>query len=195
MVVTKDEPARSLSSFIEQLKANPGKFSFASDGVGSVSHLFGELFKMSAGVDLVHVPFPSTGPALVGLIGGNARMVIADVTTVQTQIKSGIIRGLAVTTATRLPSLPDVPTIGEILQGYESSNFSGLSVPKGTPRTVIDKLNAEVNAALADSTFRSRIADLGAEPIPGTPEDYGKMIADDAEKWAKVIRSSKVPQQ
>jgi tripartite-type tricarboxylate transporter receptor subunit TctC len=195
MVVAKDEPARNLSSFIEQVKANPGKFSFASGGVGTFGHLSGELFKMSAGVGLMHVSFPGAAQAQVALIGGQVKMMIEAAAAVQPQIKSGHIRAIAVTTAARSPSLPDVPTIGETLQGYESSNFVGLSVPKGTPRTVIDKLNNEINAALADPTVRSRIADLGAEPMPGSPADYGKMIADDTEKWAKVIRANGVPQQ
>jgi tripartite-type tricarboxylate transporter receptor subunit TctC len=188
MVVNPSLPARSVPEFITYAKANPGKVNMGSAGIGSVTHICGELFKMLSGVNLVHVPYRGGGPALVDLLGGQVQVMFVGVTELIEHIKAGRLRALAVTTATRSPALPDIPTVGEFVAGYEAITFYGIGAPKGTPADIIDKLNKETNAGLADSKLKARLADLGGTPLAGSPADFGRLIADETEKWAKVIK-------
>ncbi|MFZ2079034.1 MAG: tripartite tricarboxylate transporter substrate binding protein [Xanthobacteraceae bacterium] len=190
MVVNPSLPARSVPEFITYAKANPGKVNMGSAGIGSVTHICGELFKMLSGVNLVHVPYRGGGPALVDLLGGQVQVMFVGVTELIEHIKAGRLRALAVTTATRSPALPDIPTVGEFVAGYEAITFYGIGAPKGTPADIIDRLNKEINAGLADSKLKARLADLGGTPLAGPPGDFGKLIADETEKWAKVIRAT-----
>jgi len=188
MVVNPSLPARSVPEFITYAKANPGKVNMGSAGIGSVTHICGELFKMLSGVNLVHVPYRGGGPALVDLLGGQVQVMFVGVTELIEHIKAGRLRALAVTTATRSPALPDIPTVGEFVAGYEAFTFHGIGAPKGTPADIIDKLNKETNGGLADSKLKARLADLGGTPLAGSPVDFGRLIADETEKWAKVIK-------
>jgi tripartite-type tricarboxylate transporter receptor subunit TctC len=188
MVVNPGVPARTVPEFIAYAKANPGKINMASGGIGSTPHVAGELFKMMAGVDLVHVPYRGDAPALVDLIGGQMQVIFDLVSASIGFIKAGKIRPLAVTSATRAAALPDLPTIGDFLPGYEATSFEGLAAPKNTPVEIIGKLNTAVNAAFADPTFQARLADIGAEGLPGSPEDFTRLIAGETEKWAKVVK-------
>jgi tripartite-type tricarboxylate transporter receptor subunit TctC len=188
MEVNPGVPARTVPEFIAYAKANPGKINMASGGVGSTPHVAGELFKMMAGVDLVHVPYRGDAPALVDLIGGQMQVIFDLIPASIGFIKAGKIRPLAVTSATRAAALPDLPTIDDFLPGYEATSFEGLAAPKNTPAEIIDKLNTTVNAAFADPAFKARLADIGAEGLPGSPEDFTRLIAGETEKWAKVIR-------
>jgi tripartite-type tricarboxylate transporter receptor subunit TctC len=156
-----------------------------------VSHLSGELFKMMASIDLVHIPYRGAAPALTGLLGGQVQVAFADISSIE-YIKAGKLRALAVTTATRSEALPDVPTVGDYLPGYESSQWYGVGSPKNTPGDIIDRLNREINAALADLKLKARLTDLGGTPLPGSPADFGKLIADETEKWAKVIKAANI---
>jgi tripartite-type tricarboxylate transporter receptor subunit TctC len=158
----------------------------ASAGIGSPSHLFGELFKMMAGVDMVHVPYRSGGPALTDLLGGQVQVIFPTTVSSIEYIKTGRLRALAVTTATRSDALPDIPTVGEFVAGYEASAWLGIGAPKATPVEIVDKLNKEINAALADPKLK---ANLGGTALAGSPADFGKLIADDTEKWGKVIQA------
>jgi tripartite-type tricarboxylate transporter receptor subunit TctC len=160
----------------------------ASAGIGSGPHVAGELFKMMAGVNMVHVPYRGTGPALTDLIGGQVQIFFDAIPTSIEHIRAGKLRALAVTTATRADVLPDVPILSDFLPGYEASFYGGFGAPKNTPSEVIDKLNREINAALADPKVRARLAELGGTPLAGTPADFGKLIADETEKWGKVIK-------
>jgi tripartite-type tricarboxylate transporter receptor subunit TctC len=188
MEVNPGVPARTVPEFIAYAKANPGKINMASGGIGSTPHVAGELFKMMAGVDLVHVPYRGDAPALVDLIGGQMQVIFDLVSASIGFIKAGKIRPLAVTSATRAAALPDLPTVGEFLPGYEATSFEGLAAPMNTPAEIIDKLNTAVNAAFADPTFTTRLADIGGEGLPGSPEDFTRVIAGETEKWAKVIK-------
>jgi tripartite-type tricarboxylate transporter receptor subunit TctC len=161
----------------------------ASAGIGSPSHLFGELFKMMAGVDMVHVPYRSGGPALTDLLGGQVQVIFPTTVSSIEYIKTGRLRALAVTTATRSDALPDIPTVGEFVAGYEASAWLGIGAPKATPVEIVDKLNKEINAALADPKLKAKLADLGGTALAGSPADFGKLIADDTEKWGKVIQA------
>lgn len=191
MAVNPSVPATTIPEFIAYAKANPGTINFASGGNGTVSHLSGELFKMMASIDLVHIPFRGSAPALTGLLGGQVQVGFADISSIE-YIKAGKLRALAVTTATRSEALPDVPTVGDYLPGYESSQWYGIGSPKNTPAEIIDGLNREINAALADPKFRTRLIDLGGAPISGSPADFGKLIAEETEKWAQVIRAAHI---
>jgi tripartite-type tricarboxylate transporter receptor subunit TctC len=162
----------------------------ASAGIGTASHVCGELFKMMAGVGLVHVPYRGTGPALTDVIGGQVQIFFDGLPTSLEHIRSGKLRALAVTTATRSDVLPDIPTLSDFLQGYEASLWFGFGAPKNTPGEIVNKLNEEINAALADPKIKARLADLGGTVLPGTPAGFGKLIADETEKWAKVIKSA-----
>jgi tripartite-type tricarboxylate transporter receptor subunit TctC len=162
----------------------------ASAGKGAPSHLAGELFKMMAGVNMVHVPYRGGGSALTDLLGGQVQVMFPSTVSSIEYIRAGRLRALAVTTATRLEVLPDVPTVGEFVPGYEASAWVGIGVPKNTPTEIIDKLNKEINAGLADPKLKARLADLGGTPLVGLPADFGKLIADETEKWAKVIKSA-----
>jgi tripartite-type tricarboxylate transporter receptor subunit TctC len=188
MVVTPQLPAKTVPEFIAYAKANPGKINMGSGGVGSTLHVAGELFKMMAGVNLVHVPYRGDAPALVDLMGGQIQVMFDLTAAALPFIKAGKIRGLAVTSATRTPSLPDLPPIGDVLPGYEATSFEGIAAPKTTPVEIVDKLNKTINAGFTDQRFKARLADLGGDGMPGTPADFTKIIADETEKWGKVVK-------
>jgi tripartite-type tricarboxylate transporter receptor subunit TctC len=190
MEVTPSLPVKTVPEFIAYCKANPGKINMASSGSGTSVHLSGELFKTMTGCNMVHVPYKGAGPALLDLIGGQVQVIFDNLPSSAGHIKSGKLRALAVTSAQREPSLPDVPTVAETVPGYEATAWFGIGMPKNTPREFIDRVNAEVNRALADPKIRARLAELGGRPIPGTPEDFGKTIADETAKWEKVVIQS-----
>jgi tripartite-type tricarboxylate transporter receptor subunit TctC len=183
-------PAKTVPEFIAYANANPGKINMASAGNGTPQHVSGELFKMMAGVKLLHVPYRSTGPALVDLLGGQVQVMFDTVPASIEFIRAGKLRPLAVTTATRLEVLPGVPAVGEFVPGYEASAWQGIGAPKSTPAEIIERLNTHINAGLADPKMKARLADLGAIPIPMTPADFGKLIADETEKWGKAVQFS-----
>jgi tripartite-type tricarboxylate transporter receptor subunit TctC len=188
MVVNPTLPAKSVPEFISYAKANPGKLNMASGGNGVPSHVAGELFKMMAGINMVHVPYRGAAPALTDLLAGQVQVLFDAVPSSIEYIRAGKLRPLAVTTATRSEVLPDIPTIGDFLPGFEASTWFGVGAPKNVPTDIVEKLNREVNSALADPTMKARIADLGGATLPGSPSDFGKLIADETEKWAKVIK-------
>ena len=190
MEVTASLPVKTVAEFIAYCKANPGKLNMASSGSGTSVHLSGELFKSMTGCDMVHVPYKGAGPALIDLIGGQVQVIFDNLPSSAGHIKSGRLRALAVTSDAREPSLPQVPTVGETVAGFEATAWFGVGMPKGTPRDIIDKVNAEINRALADPKMRARLAELGGVPINGTPEDFGKVIALETDKWAKVVAAS-----
>jgi len=192
MVVHPSFPAKTVPEFIAYAKANPGKVSMASAGNGSAPHICGELFKMMAGVDMVHVPYRGGGPALTDLLGGQVQVYFATTASSVEYIRAGRLRALAVTTATRSEALPDTPTMSEFIPGYEASGFYGLAAPKNTPAEIVDKLNNEINAALADPKMKAQLAEFGGVPMPMTPADFGRLIADETEKWAKVIKFASI---
>ena len=192
MVVHPSAPAKTVPEFIAYAKTNPGKLAMASAGIGAPSHLFGELFKMMAGVDMVHVPYRSAGPALTDLLGGQVQVMFPTTVSSIEYIRAGRLRALAVTTATRSDALPDIPTVGEFVAGYEASAWLGIGAPKATPVEIVDKLNKEINAALADPKLEAKLADLGGTALAGSPADFGKLIADDTEKWGKVVRAANI---
>jgi tripartite-type tricarboxylate transporter receptor subunit TctC len=192
MVVNPSIVAKTVAEFITYAKANPGKINMGSAGIGSVTHICGELFKMLSGVNLVHVPYRGAGPALVDLLGGQVQVMFVGVTEAIEYIKVGRLRALAVTTAARTSALPDIPTVGEFVAGYEAVTFYGIGAPKSTPADIVDRLNREINAGLADPKLKMRLADLGGVPVPMTPADFGKFIADETGKWAKVIRTANI---
>ena len=190
--VNPSVPIRSVPELIAYAKANPGKLSIASAGTGTPAHIAGELFKMMTGVDMVHVPYRGAALALTDLLGGQVQVMIDNMAASLEHIRAGRLRALAVTTATRLEMLPDVPTVGEFVPGFEASSMNGLGAPKRTPTEIVDKLNQEINAALADPKIKARIADLGLTPLVGSPADLEKLIADETEKWGKVIRAANI---
>ncbi len=185
-------PVNTVAEFIAYAKANPRKISMASNGYGSTSHLARELFKMMAGIEMVHVPYRGAGPALTDLIGGQVQVMFDAVTSSIEQIRSGKLRALAVTTAARSDMLPGIPAIGEFMPGYEVTLWAGLSAPTHTPVEIVNLLNTEVNQALADPKIKARFAEVGAVALPGSPADFGKFIADDIERWTKVIRTANI---
>jgi tripartite-type tricarboxylate transporter receptor subunit TctC len=190
MEVTASFPAKTVAEFIAYCKANPGKINMASSGSGTSVHLSGELFKYMTGCNMLHVPYKGAGPALSDLIAGQVNVMFDNLPSSAPHIKGGRLRALGVTSAQREPSMPDVPTIAETVPGYEATAWFGIGMPKGTPKEIIEKVNAEVNRALADPKMRERLAELGGLPIPGTPEDFGKTIRDETAKWEKVVISS-----
>ena len=190
--VNPSVPIRSVPELIAYAKASPGKLSIASSGTGTPAHIAGELFKLMTGVDMVHVPYRGAALALTDLLGGQVQVMIDNMAASLEHIRAGRLRALAVTTATRLEMLPDVPTVGEFVPGFEASSMNGLGAPKRTPTEIVDKLNKEINAALADPKIKARIADLGLTPLVGSPADLEKLIADETEKWAKVIRAANI---
>jgi tripartite-type tricarboxylate transporter receptor subunit TctC len=192
MEVNPSFPAKTVPEFIAYAKTNPGKISMASGGVGSGNHLAGELFKMVAGVNMLHVPYRGEGPALSDLIGAQVQVLFATTPGTIEYVRAGTLRALAVTSATRSEALPEIPTIGDFVPGYEASTWNGIAAPKNTPVEIIDKLNREINAALADPKFKARLADLSAAALPGSPAAFGKLIAEETEKWAKVIRAANI---
>ncbi len=190
MVLTTKLPMKTVAEFLAYCKANPGKVSMASSGSGTSTHLSGELFKSMTGCNMVHVPYKGAGPALTDLIGGQVQVFFDNLPSSAGHIKSGNLRALGVTSTNRDPSFPDVPPIADTVPGYEATAWFGVGMPKGTPREAIDKMNAAINKALADPKLRTRLAELGGSPIPGTPEDFGKTIVAETEKWAKVVAAS-----
>ena len=190
MVVNPSVPTKTVSEFIAYAKANPGKINMASSGNGTSPQMGGELFKAMTGVDVVHVPYRGGAPALTDLIGRQVQVMFAFISSSIEYIRAGKLRALAVTTTTRSPALPDVPVVGDFVPGYEASSWIGLGVPKNTPTEIVDKLNMEINAGIADPKIRARLADLGSTVFPGSPADFGKHIADETEKWGKVIRAA-----
>ena len=181
-------PAKSVPEFIAYAKANPGKVSMASAGIGIPGHVSGELFKMMAGVNMVHVPYRGAAPALADLLAGQVQVTFASMTSSVEYIRAGRLRALAVTTATRSEVLPDIPTVAEFVPGYETSNWYGIGAPKNTPAEIVAKLNTEVNAALADPKIKARLADLGNAPLALSSADFGKLLADETEKWGNVVK-------
>ncbi|HEV2715408.1 MAG TPA: tripartite tricarboxylate transporter substrate-binding protein [Terriglobales bacterium] len=190
MTVNPSVPANTVSEFIAYAKSNPGKLNMASGGIGSTPHVAGELFKMATGVNLVHVPYRISN--MPDLLAGQVQVLFAPVPTVIGYIRAGRLRALAVTSTTRLQVLPNTPTLAEFVPGYEASTWFGLAAPKKTPLEIVDKLNNEVNACLSDPKLLAQFADLGSIPISMSPADFGKLIADEIDKWAKVIKTANI---
>ena len=190
MVVTSALPVKNVEEFIAYCKANPTKVNMASSGSGSSIHLSGELFKIMTGCKMAHIPYKGAGPALNDLIAGQVQVMFDNLPSSAGFIKDGRIRALAVTTSMRETSLPNVPTVAETVPGFEASAWFGVSAPKGTPRDIVEKLNVAVNQLLADPKIQKRLSELGGTPIPGTPEDFGKLISSDTQKWEKVVKTS-----
>jgi tripartite-type tricarboxylate transporter receptor subunit TctC len=190
IVVNPSVPAKTVPEFIAYAKANPGRLNMASSGNGSTIHVSGELFKMMTGVNMIHVPYRGGAPALTDMISGQVQVMFDNVPTSIEFIRAGKLRALAVTTATRSEVLPDLPTVADFVPGYEASAWYGVGVPKGTPDDIIDKLNKEINAILAEPKAKARLADLGASLLAGSPADFGKLVADETEKWGKVVKFS-----
>ena len=186
--VNPSVPAKTVPEFIAYAKANPGKLIMASGGIGAPSHVFGELFKFMTGVNLVHVPYRGAAPAVTDLLAGQVQVYFDPIPNSIGYIRAGKVRPLAITSATRSEALPDVSTVSEFVPGYEASFWFGIGAPKATPAEIVDKLNKEINAALADPKMKARLADLGGTVLAGSPADFGKFIADETEKWAKVIK-------
>jgi tripartite-type tricarboxylate transporter receptor subunit TctC len=188
MLVNPSVPAKSVPEFITYAKANPGKISFASAGNGSGSHMAGELFKMMTGLDMVHVPYRGGGPALTDLLGGQVQLMFPGTTASIAYIRAGTLRHLAVTTVARSELLPALPAVADFVPGYESSLIDGVGIPRNTPSGIVDRLNDEINAGLADPKLKARLADLGGTVLPGSPTDYGRLLVEETEKWGKVVR-------
>jgi tripartite-type tricarboxylate transporter receptor subunit TctC len=188
MVVHPLFPAKTVPEFIAFAKANPRKVSMASAGIGTPSHMSGELFKTMAGINMAHVPYRGAAPALVDLLGGQVQVFFSSLPSSTAYVRTGDLRALGVTTTTRSETLPDVPAIGDFLPGYEASGITGFGAPKSTPADIIETLNKEVNAGLADPKIRTRLAELGGKALPGSPDDFGRLIADETEKWGKVVK-------
>ncbi|MGA6975560.1 MAG: tripartite tricarboxylate transporter substrate-binding protein [Pseudolabrys sp.] len=188
VVVNPSVPVKTIPEFIAYAKANPGKLNMASSGNGSTIHMSGELFKMMTGVDLVHVPYRGGALALTDLIGGQVQVMFDNLPTSAEYVKTGKLRGLAVTSTTRSEVLPDLPTVSEFVPGYEASAWYGIGVPKDTPAEIIEKLNKAINATLNDPMSKARFAELGASLLPGSPPDFGKLVAEETEKWGKVVK-------
>jgi len=192
MQVNPSLPVKSVAEFIAYAKANPGKIAMGSGGNGSPAHIIGEYFKLMTGTDLTHVPYRGAAPAVTDLLGGQIQVAFTEMATSLGHIRSGNLRALAVTTATRSEALPDIPTLGESIPGFEASQWIGLVAPKDTSSNIIEKLNIEINAALGDPRMKARFADVGGMVLPGSPADFGRLIRDETEKWAKVIRAAKI---
>jgi tripartite-type tricarboxylate transporter receptor subunit TctC len=192
MLANPSVAAKTVPELVSYAKANPGKITMASAGIGSFGHLAGELFKMMAGVDLVHVPYRGAGPALIDLLGGQVLVSFAGIAGSIEYVRSGKLRAFAVTTATRSEVLPDIPTVGEFVMGYEASDWIGIGAPKNTPPALVDRLNGEIAAALADPKINARFAAFGGTAFTLTPAEFGKLLADETEKWGKVIRAGNI---
>jgi tripartite-type tricarboxylate transporter receptor subunit TctC len=192
MEVNPSFPGKTVPDFIAYAKANPGKINMASAGNGSPTHLAGELFKMMTGVNMIHVPYRGSPPALTDLLGGQVQVMFDNVASSIEHIKAGRLRPLAVTASTRWEGLPDIPTVGDFVPGFETNAWAGIGAPKDTPAEIVDKLNKAINAALADPKIKARLADLGGSVVALSPAEYGKRIADETEKWAKVIRAANI---
>jgi tripartite-type tricarboxylate transporter receptor subunit TctC len=192
LLVNPSVPAKTVSEFITFAKANPGKISMASPGSGNIGHVCGELFKMITGINMVHVPYRGGGPALADLVGGQVQVMFQGLLASIEYIRSGRLRALAVTTATRSEALPEVPTMSEFVPGYEAEDWKGVFAPKNTPTEIVALLNREMNAALADPMAKAKLAELGGSSLPGTSTDFGKLIADETEKWARVVKFASI---
>jgi len=190
MEVNPSVPVHTVAEFIDYVKKNPDKINLASSGNGTSIHLSGELFKMMTGLKITHVPYKGSAPMLTDLLGGQVQATFDNLPSSIGHIKAGKLRALAVTTATRSPELPDVPTVAETVPGYEASAFFGLVAPKGTPPEAVEAINKQVNAALADPEMQKKVKDLGGTPIPGSPADFGKLLADETAKWGKVVHAA-----
>jgi tripartite-type tricarboxylate transporter receptor subunit TctC len=192
VVTNPSVPVTTIPELIAYAKANPGKLNVGSSGVGGVSHVAGELFKMMAGVDMVHVPYRGGGPALTDLLAGQVQLVFSSIPSAVEFVKAGKLRALAVTSRMRSEALPDIPAVSDFLPGYEASGIYGVGAPMNTPAEIIDRLNSETNAALADPKIQGRLADLGGLRLAGSPADFGKLIAEETEKWGKVVRAANI---
>jgi tripartite-type tricarboxylate transporter receptor subunit TctC len=192
MTVNKDVPAKTVAEFIAYVKANPGKVNMASSGNGTSVHLSGEMFMMMTGAQMQHVPYRGAAPAITDMLGGQVQVIFDNMPSIIEHVRAGSLRALAVTTSARSPQLPDVPTLAETVPGYEASALFGMGAPKKTPPEIIEKLNKEINAVLAEPATRAKLIDLGGEPLIGSPEDFGKMIATETEKWEKVVKAAGV---
>jgi tripartite-type tricarboxylate transporter receptor subunit TctC len=192
MVVNPSVPAKTVLQFITYTKDNPGKVAMASAGAGSGPHVAGELFKAMTGINMTHVPFRGDAPALADLLGGQVQLYFSTLAGSIDHIRAGKLRALAVTTATRSEALPEIPSVGEFLPGYEASQWNGFVAPRATPAEIIDNLNKEINAVLADRTIKARIADLGSKTFPSSPAGFGELLANETEKWGKVIRAANI---
>jgi tripartite-type tricarboxylate transporter receptor subunit TctC len=190
MVVSPSFPAATVPAFIAYAKANPGKVNMASSGVGTSVHVAGELFNMMAGIKMTHIPYRGAGPAITDILGGQVQVMFAAMPSAFEHVKAGRLRALAVTTAARLATLPDVPTVGEHLAGYEASSWYGIGAPRATPPEIIAGLNRTMNAGLADPRLKARLGELGGMMLSGTPAEFGRLMADETEKWAKVVKFS-----
>ena len=195
MEVTPSLPVKSVAEFIAYAKAHPGKLNMASGGIGNSTHMAGELFKMMTGIEMLHVPYRGSAPALTDLLAGQVQVMFDLMASSIGHIRGGKLRALGVTTATRSHALPDVPTIGEFVPGYEASAVGGIGAPKGVPAAIVNRLNTEINAALADPGMKKHFADLGVVPVPGSPADFGRLIAAETDKWAKVIKFAGIKPQ
>jgi len=189
MVVNPSVPAKTVAELAAYAKANPGKISFGSPGIGTPGHVAGELFKIMAGIDMIHVPYRGGGAVMSDLLGGQVQVLFGTTSLTAEQVTAGKLRALAVTSARRWEGLPGVPTVDEFVPGYEATSLFGVGAPKATPIAIIDRLNREINAALEDPKLNTRLVELGGTLLPGSPADFGKLVADDTEKWAKVIRA------
>jgi tripartite-type tricarboxylate transporter receptor subunit TctC len=192
MVVHPSVPAKTVPEFIGYAKANPGKLNMASGGIGTGPHMAGELFKMMSGVNIVHVPYRGGAPAITDLIAGQVQLMFTVPALTIEHVRAGKLRALAVTTTARLEGLPDLPTVNDFLPGYEADNWFGIFAPKNTPAEIVDKLNREINVGLADSKTKTRLADLGGATLTTSPDEFGKLIVDETEKWGKVIRAANI---
>lgn len=190
VLVHPSVPAKTIPEFIAYAKANPGKVNMASAGSGSAPHMAGELFKMMTGVEMVHVPYRGQGPAMTDLIGGQVQILFAAAPGTADYVKTGKLRALAVTTTARMQDLPEVPSVGDSVAGYEASQWYGFAAPKNTPAEIVDKLNKEINVAMADPGMKAKLAAIGGETMPGSPADFGKLIVEETEKWGKVVRTA-----
>jgi tripartite-type tricarboxylate transporter receptor subunit TctC len=190
--VTPSLPVKSIPELIAYAKANPGKVNMGSGGIGSGNQLTGEMFKMMTGIDLVHVPYRGAGPAMVDLMGGQVQVMFNTMGASVQHVRAGKLRALGVATKTRQAALPDVPTVAEFVPGYEASFWTGIAAPKGTPAEIVDKINKAVNAGFADANVKARLAEWGATALAGSPADFGKFVADETEKWGKVIRTANI---
>jgi tripartite-type tricarboxylate transporter receptor subunit TctC len=190
MVVNPSVPAKTVAELAAYAKANPGKISFGSPGIGTPGHVAGELFKIMAGIEMIHVPYRGGGAVMSDLLGGQVQVFFGTTSLTVEQVTAGKLRALAVTSARRWQGLPDVPTVGDFVPGYEATSLFGVSAPKATPVGIIDRLNREINAALKEPKLKTRLLELGGTLLPGSPADFGRLVADDTEKWAKVIRAA-----
>jgi tripartite-type tricarboxylate transporter receptor subunit TctC len=195
MVVNPSFPAQTVPAFIAYAKANPGKVNMGSPGVGTSPHMAGELFKFMAGVDMTHVPYRASPPVLVDLMGGQLQVYFAPISASIEYVRDGRLRALAVTTDRRADVLPEIPTVGDFVPGYDASAFYGIGAPKSTPAEIVERLNKEINAGLANPTLKARLADLGSSAFVGSPSDFGKLMAGETEKWGKVIKFAGIKQE